>query len=358
MGNKQESREEVAGMLLRGTGLSLLDAVRLTLEMCESMPGHVNMQQPFITHCRNIVRLGAEAYECEVNTVSFREAFERSLQSRSGRRLRTLSEIRQNCHRIALRFPDLFDMPVRNIRPDYCRELIMETFPTQSARKKGRIMLHGIFSFCLKHGWCSINPIDSIEPPAVQERPIEALNIRQVRRLLAACREPEHLPCAPALGLMLWAGIRPAELTRLHWEDVRIEDKVILISARHSKTGGARHVTLHPVLIQWLNETARYRVPNALIVPRGWVNRWRALRDAAGFPIWSPDTLRHTFASYHLKFYGSFEMLQIDMGHADTQLLRTRYLSMKGITKAGACEFWGHPNDKKSSGRVLPHRGK
>ncbi len=333
----------MAERLLQGTGVSVLDAARLVTEMLElqaaalPQPGAGNP----IALCHRLIHLGASSLRSENETVSFATAAEESLLSRADRRSRTLAEIRQCCRRILRRHPDWAERPMRHITAADCRELITSTFDTPTTRRKARSLLHGIFAYAQRHGWCTGNPLRAVDLPSVRERPIAALSIAQVRRLLTAARQPEHLCCAPALGLMLWAGIRPVELERLRWQDIHFGERVINIDARHSKTGGARLVTLYPILARWLLKTSQYRLPNTPIVPRAWRRRWHALRQAAGFRQWNPDVLRHTFASYHLRHFRDYAALQIDMGHADIQLLRTRYLSMKGITAEGAAEFWG-----------------
>ncbi len=341
MDEHENNLEMLADSLLVGTGLSVLDAARLALELHETVSPRGVAGEVSIGTCRRVIQLGAAAFAQEGRTVCFRDAVEQSLLSRAGRRTRTLAEIRQCCRRL-LRFrPDLADMPIRCINTELCRELIEGAYSTPPMRHKARRLLHGIFAFCLRNGWCSANPVAAIEVPHVLESPVEVLSLAQVRRLLATARRPEHRACAPAVGFMLWAGIRPTELTRLRWRDVHEADHVITIDARHAKTGGARQVTLYPVLIRWLRETAPFRLPQAFIVPCSWIIRWRNLRRAAGFSGWHPDALRHTFASYHLKHFADYNKLQIDMGHSDTLLLRTRYLGMRGITSEGAAEFWG-----------------
>ncbi len=341
MAEGEQDMEKSARLLLHGSGLSLLDAARLVAELREMAPRGERPPSSPISLCRRVIQLGVEAYEQESRTVSFRHALEESLRSRATRRRRTLGEVQQYCHRIFREHPEWAALPVRRIMPEDCRAVIMNVFPSASTRAKARRVLHAIFSFSLRHGWCAFNPLDAVDIPAAAERPIAVPPLARLRRLVETARSPEHLPAAPALGLMLWAGIRPTELTRLRWADIRFDDRVITVEAQYAKTGGARQVTLYPVLARWLRETAPFRLPRALIVPRAWVRRWRALRLDAGFTDWHPDTLRHTFASYHLKHFRDYNALQIDMGHADTLLLRTRYLGMRGITTEGAAEFWG-----------------
>ena len=54
---------------------------------------------------------------------------------------------------------------------------------------------------------------------------------------------------------------------------------------------------------------------------------------------WPQDALRHTFASYHLSYFRSFAELQLEIGHRDATLLRTRYVDQRAVVHAGA--FWG-----------------
>ena len=84
------------------------------------------------------------------------------------------------------------------------------------------------------------------------------------------------------------------------------------------ETGGGRVVPLRKAG----NITVR-------TIPGRWVERWRALRRAAGWGrahAWQPDACRHTFATYHAAHFRNFPALQLEMGHRDSSLLRTRYV--------------------------------
>ncbi len=326
--------------VLSHTGFSVLDAARLAATVHEVFAVELQGMSASMMQCQRIIQLGTEAYRQEHCSICFQEAVEKSLLSRAMRRPRTLNEIRQCHRRILLRYPEIGEMAVRRISPGFCQMVIQNSFTTPATRRKARRLLHGLFAFCLRHGWCAFNPVESVDLPPARERRIEALSLAEIRRLLSTLLRTEYRPCAPAVGIMLWAGIRPTELTRLHWADLSLRDKVICVEAQHSKTGGARHVTIPPVLAKWLQMTAPFRLPDARIVPTSWVRRWHAVRMAAGFSVWHPDTLRHTFASYHLKHFKDFNQLMLEMGHADASLLRTRYLNMRGVTAESAAAFW------------------
>ena len=79
-----------------------------------------------------------------------------------------------------------------------------------------------------------------------------------------------------------------------------------------------------------------------MICPANWLHHWRELRRSAGWSTparrWPQDALRHTFASYHLSHFRSFAELQLEIGHRDATMLRTRYVDMRGVR--GAAGFW------------------
>lgn len=236
--------------------------------------------------------------------------------------------------------PDLADKRLRDFTPQDCLALLKASFTTPHQYAKGRAILHSIFACGVRRGWCAYNPVDAVQRPELQESEVEPLPWEQLRLLLRTAQRPEHSPCMPALGIMLWAGVRPAEMMRLSWADLDWEEKVISLRARHSKTGGSRHITLHPVLVNWLLSYASPPPTAGRICPRDWIHRWSRLRRDAGIIHWRPDVLRHTFASYHIKRWHNPALLQDEMGHRSARLLRTRYLSMHGITRSHAQLFW------------------
>ena len=272
--------------------------------------------------------------------ISFRRAVSLSLEERADKRERTVKELRYCLHRLMQAPAALNRQKLHTITSRQCDEALRAHFQTPRQYAKGRTLLHSVFAFGERNGLCLFNPVAALPKPHIIEKEIVPLPWEQIISLLKTSQQQEFHCCMAALGLMLCAGIRPAELSRLSWKDIDLEARVIVLSAGHSKTGGCRHVTLYPVLAAWLR-----RVPLALrkagtICPPNWNRLWRDLRRAAGITEWQQDVLRHTFASYHLKRWHDLPRLQEEMGHSSLQLLRTRYLSMRGITKRHAQLFW------------------
>ncbi len=329
---------ETLGRALAELGLDWVSAARLVLELAES-DVRKRSGRALMHYGHRVIRMGVEAlHRPTCAGCRFEEAVVSFLAEHADRRPRTRAELAGVCRRLLREYPGLPARLMGDFSPQDCESLLGSVFPTPRQRCKGRTILHALFRHARRRGWCAANPVEALPRPFLPEQELAPLSPEEVQRLLHAARGSAHRPCMPALGLMLWGGIRPAEVERLAWSDIDREEGVIRIAARHCKTGGCRHVTLFPVLSAWLQESGWQQ--SGSICPRDWVRRWRRLRAAAGLLPWRQDVLRHTFASYHAKMFRDFAALQMEMGHHSAVLLRTRYLSMEGITAAAAQRFW------------------
>lgn len=269
--------------------------------------------------------------------ISFKEAVLASLAARAHRRSKTLIELRSYTSRM-LRYRDIAERPIQQIDIAYCNEMLNSVFcPSPHVRRKAHAVLHSIFAYALRHDWCHSNPAEGIDLIPPQEQTIHPLTLSQIKRLLRVCLRPQLQPMEAAVRLMLWCGIRPAEVRRLRWGDIDKAEQVVYIDPRHSKTGGARAVPLRGGAKQLLLNSGDKDAP---ISPKNWDKMWRAARCAARLLPWQQDALRHTFASYHLKHFHNFALLQEEMGHRDSHLLHTRYLNLRNISKAAAADFF------------------
>ena len=265
--------------------------------------------------------------------------------------------------------PGLADRPVELIATaDVAAALDAAWSHSAHSWNAGRRQLHALFGYAIKRRLVRIeNPVTPLEFKRVAESEITALPPDGLRRLLDSCRPPTQaervaaaaLPAReknlalkdttalqPYLAICAFAGIRPTECSRLTWADIDLEDGIISVRGRQSKTGGTRHIEMHPTLRAWL---AVSRPVNALpsdrvTHPACLSRRLSILRRRAGFGAgnpWQSDCLRHSYATYYLKARcGNIHQLQLNMGHRDAQLLYSRYTNMRGTTRAMAESWW------------------
>ena len=331
---REITESEIAALeVLKSTGLPILEAAHVASAAVRAGRGRVK-------RAMRCIATGEEELRRQERTVSFAKAVEAALEARVGRRARTQSDFRYITRRFMKRCPGLAARRVRSMTPQECAGYIEAAFDTPRQRQKARLVMSGVFSTARRRGWCGENPISQVEAPRVVEQPIAILEPEEIKRLLRAAKEYEGGKCLPAVGMMLYAGIRPHEVARLHWAQVNLSERSICIHPQHSKTGGARLVTIHPPLAKLLQ--GRQQPPEQRICPPRWPQHWRRVRQQAGWQRrlhpWTPDVLRHTFASYHLSHFRSYSELQLEMGHRDSALLRTRYVSaVQGRRTEG---FW------------------
>ena len=332
MKNKQEQTEKAALEVLRSTRMNVLEAAILARELIVAGRGQAG-------RARRCIEAGTQALRQQERTVTFAKAVEAALESRKERRVRTIYDFRYITRRFMKRCKGLSSRRVRAMTTQECVRYIEQAFDTPRQRQKARLILSGVFGTAVRRGWCDSNPVARVELPRVTERRVEVLTPEEIHALKRAAEKYRGGSCAAAVGMMMYAGIRPHEVARLTWSQVDMQEQAIYILPRHSKTGGARRVSICKPLLRILGEYRRD--DKERICPAGWEQHWRQLRRLAGWnndKVWQQDALRHTFASYHLCHFRSFPELQCEIGHRDATLLRTRYLCMKGVRDAAL--FW------------------
>ena len=326
---RKKTKEEIAAIaLLKSTGLGVLGAAQVVCGVVARLRqkgilssdagvSRAGLEQ-FIIQCEAIIDEGVHSMAMRESTVSLSVAGWASVEARADCSATTRRDLRYFLRKI-LKVEGAGELPLRAMSTRQCREILQQAFGhSKSMYIKGRAMLHSVFAYGIKQEWCDANPVARIEVPRVQETPKEPLPVADVKRLLQTAERPEHRDMKLSLHLMLYSGIRPAEVSRLKAEDFCRREKVVIIRPGKSKTGGGRVVPLR--------HTKDLR-QDEWVIPDNWQKRWQGLRRAAGFTRWVPDVCRHTFASYHAAYFRNLPELQWEMGHRDLSLLRTRYMS-------------------------------
>ncbi len=287
---------------------------------------------------RKLIKAMEKALQETENNITFREAAEFSLIAREHRRPSTLADLRSYIRRMNTT-PDFANMPIRHISIEICRRMLHKQFGHSAhSFRKAQSILHSIFDCAYRQQWCDHNPAKAILRPPVTEQRIEILSLSAIRELINKSKEDTGLrPMEAPLRLMLWCGIRPAEVRRLRWVDIDPSEKLVYIESSNSKTGGARAVPLRGGALALLKE---HHDPSHLIAPANWNRLWKKLRLEAGFSSWQSDALRHTFASMHIKRFHNLPLLQEEMGHRNAALLQTRYLNLRHLKKSAAHDFF------------------
>ena len=334
--NTMDNEITSAKTLLERKGISLLDAARLICNALDYLPRNSTLTP--IQFCSKIIEAGQR--HVRIAKMSLAEGFALYLKSKQHLRKDSFNDIRYLGNRLSRAKPELVERNFSEFSVSECEKWLSQTFSTPSQFNKARTMLHGVFEFALRREWCDKNPIKLIERRRIIEKEISPLTFPQIKNLIKTAKMPKHKECLPAIGLLMFAGVRPREVHRLTWKDIDLEENSITIHSLCSKTGGVRQVEICSSLKRLLAPFANGQ-KNERVCPKNWQKRWRDIRNDSGFKnVWVQDILRHTYASYHAKRFKDLPRLQLNMGHYDLSLLRSRYVNMRGISHTDARDFF------------------
>lgn len=321
--------------ILDGSGISVLDSARYIRNILDAKPaGGKLTDAQFIL---KVIEIGVRHMRAKEMTLS--DGFALYLKIKQHLRPDSIRDIRCIGNRLLRTKPELGKRNFSELSVSECEEWLNAAFHTNPQFNKARTMLHGLFEFALRREWCDKNPIKRIERKKVVEKEIQPLKLTETKRLIKTAQR-ESPVYAVVAALLVYTGIRPREVRRLTWRDIDTEEKTITVRSQCSKTGGVRQVEIPPVLNRVLIAHSR-ELKEEKICPTDWQRRWRKIRDNSGFRgRWVQDVLRHTYASFHAKNYADLPRLQLNMGHRDLSLLRSRYVNMHGISRIEAKSFF------------------
>ena len=317
--------------LLKGTGVSIVDAARLIKNILDAKTANFKLSNA--QYCAKVIDVGTKSIRWQ--EMSFSEGLKIYYENKKqSLRPDSLRDIRIIGRRLMRSNPDFAKRNFSELTRADCEDWLSTTYTTPSQFNKARAMLHGIFQFALRREWCDKNQLKLIERKKVIEKEIKPLTLQETKLLLNNANKS----CSAAVGLLTLAGMRPREVRRIEWEDIDMHENSIKVRALCSKTGGVRHVEICPALKRVLTQSTK---TTTKVCPRNWKKQWKDIRDLSGFKgKWIQDVLRHTYASFHAKYFHDLPRLQLNMGHRDIYLLRSRYVNMHRISKKSAKKFF------------------
>ena len=315
-----------AQKVLGSAAVSVVDCSRYIRNILDAKPSDSKLTDAqFVL---KVIEVGLR--NIRTKEMSFADGFALYFKSKQHLRPDSIRDIRCIGNRLLRTKPELGGHNFSELSVSECEEWLNAAFHSNPQFNKARTMLHGLFEFALRREWCDKNPIKRIERKKVVEKEIQPLKLSETKRLIKTAQNESQVYAVVA-ALLVYTGIRPREVRRLTWRDIDTEEKTITVRSQCSKTGGVRQVEIPPVLNRLLITHKSENASN--ICPTDWQRRWRKIRDNSGFRgRWIQDILRHTYASFHAKRYADLPRLQLNMGHRDQSLLRSRYVNMSGIS--------------------------
>lgn len=266
-----------------------------------------------------------DSRDIEKNSVSFKQAVEFFCEARSHRTAKYLGDYR--------RYPTRFSSIAEKLLPRITsNELEKNLLPLPPVARNATLDRLGVlFNYGIKRGWLVKNPVERIDRSHTPPPPIHTLAAKQIRRLFVKTirLQPDLVPM---LAIEFFAGIRPAEATKISWADFDFDEGagILTVPAHAAKTRRARHIALHPACRAWIDwHLKRNSKTSGTLCQLGEVTlrrRLREIRAAAKIVPWPQDCARHTFASATLAAgWRDIGGLCLDLGHTSQAMLHKHY---------------------------------
>ena len=162
--------------------------------------------------------------------------------------------------------------------------------------------------------------VESVAVAKEAEGTIDIFTPEEMARVL----EQTEPALIPFMTIGAFAGLRHAEIARLDWSQVRLEDGFIEVKASNAKTASRRLVPISENLKQWL---ASHKQLQGKVCPYAsmskqllWIaeavhERWQKERPPGGF-AWKHNALRHSFISYRVAQTQNVAQVALEAGNS------------------------------------------
>jgi integrase len=205
---------------------------------------------------------------------------------------------------------------------------------SMKTRQNHRITLVTLFNFAKRKCWLSSatpHAAEMTENPKVPTSDPQVFTPEEMLKLLRAAHSE---PMCSYLVIAGFAGVRRAEIERMHWSDWNREHNSLVLPTAITKTSRRRICNLEPNVAAWLTKLSERWKPEDRICPISVGNQIGLTAKAAGVR-WQTNALRHSYVSYHLELHKNAGSTAKNAGH-NVHVLEQNYLQLVPFSAAQA----------------------
>lgn len=189
------------------------------------------------------------------------------------------------------------------------------------------------------------NPCEGILRKAIAYKEPQFMRPTDVSRFMQAAEaRPDANVIVPRLVLGFFCGLRSAEIDRVLWRDIDLENGEVRVSMPKGYTKGVkpRIVGFQPNVVEWFTKYYPRVHPAGTSLYASYREARIAFNQIAknlGLRL-DRNTMRHTYATMHVGAFRNLEATSCNMGHTGgARLLLAHYRGLVGANEAGT--FWG-----------------
>ena len=240
----------------------------------------------------------------------------------SRRRLGLSKNYLKNCRIYSKRFCDQFDKNIAEVTVKEINGYLAGLHNLGPASKNAhRRCLVTMFSFAKRQGYLHPDRKTAAalsETFKVPDTAIEIFTPDEMERLLLA----SNARMLPFVAIGAFAGIRSAEINRLHWQDIKWDRGFIELVAKKTKTASRRLVPLSENLKAWLEPWRDKTGPIVTLSdPSGSLGDLGINAQIPGG--WRQNGLRHSYISYRVALTGDVPRTALEAGNSPKIIFRS-----------------------------------
>ncbi len=232
------------------------------------------------------------------------------------------------------RFKTDLSIPVSQVTPALVSQWLAGLELSERTRKNYRDAIGYLSRWCVLRGYLAkgsdwLEGVQNYSARKLSE--IEIFSPAELERILAHTEEG----MLPFVAIQAFGGLRHAEVTRLSWNEIDLEDGFIEVKAIHAKTGERRLVPIHENLKQWL---LPHRKIDGKVCRFANVSNQIVKIVAASGVAWKHNGLRHSFISYRVAESADVPRVSDEAGNS-VSIIRQHYL--RRVKPAEAARWFG-----------------
>jgi integrase len=229
-----------------------------------------------------------------------------------------LADLRKRLNRFAR---DFGARPIAAITVEELDDWLRDLECAPKTRANFRANIGVLFSYAERRRMIDANPVKRTSAPKLIDKAPEIFSVDELSALLnaASAVSPDVVPM---LSIGAFAGLRDAEIKRLHWSEIDLKRGFIEVKANKAKSARRRLIRIQANLAAWL---APYGSISGAVVPLNARTKIDRVWHTAGLQHWPLNGLRHSFASYRLAATNDAALIAAELGHTSTKMLYSTY---------------------------------
>ncbi len=189
-------------------------------------------------------------------------------------------------------------------------------------RNEYRRTLYSFFKYCKMQDWLDVNPVEKVESWRIRGKTPEIFTPEEVQKILNSTPPQSEIRAYAAIAA--FTGIRNAEMKRLTWDKIKLDDREIILDSEITKTASRRVVKIPENLAKWLEPYVWELGTKKKVLSKSQNLQIKKIHNALGKGNWVKNGFRHSAATYYLALTKNAYLTAEQMGHA-VDVLKQHY---------------------------------